>query len=352
LMSPVEQARAIRRLLARPSQEGDWPAEAWAAYHSIGVLRWTIPREFDGSAFSSAEVIAGCVELARIDLAPAFVLSQFQSACTRLVSTDNKEMRSRWLPVLARGNSLTTVGLSHLTTSRQHTIEPSVAAEPIDGGYRISGEIPWVTSGNRAAVIVCGAVLPDRRQIVFALPRDRAGLTVEPWWKLLALTGSETGPLRLDRVEIRREEIVAGPAEQVMYQGASGGTGSLTTSGLALGHALNCVDQLEFEALQRPALGEIVAAFRSDAERLTAALLGAAGDDDLPHETPGELRARSTALALSASQALLTASKGAGFVAGHPAERLAREAMFFLVWSCPQTVSSRLLKEFSGCEGA
>jgi hypothetical protein len=37
-------------------------------------------------------------------------------------------------------------------------------------------------------------------------------------------------------------------------------------------------------------------------------------------------------------------------VAGHPAERLAREAMFFLVWSCPQAVSSRLLKEFSQCE--
>ena len=36
--------------------------------------------------------------------------------------------------------------------------------------------------------------------------------------------------------------------------------------------------------------------------------------------------------------------------AGLTAERLAREALFFLVWSCPQTVSNRLLKEFSQCE--
>jgi hypothetical protein len=44
---------------------------------------------------------------------------------------------------------------------------------------------------------------------------------------------------------------------------------------------------------------------------------------------------------LRAGQAALTASKGAGFVAGHPAERLVRESMFFLVWSCPQSCRGR-----------
>jgi hypothetical protein len=43
----------------------------------------------------------------------------------------------------------------------------------------------------------------------------------------------------------------------------------------------------------------------------------------------------------------LAASKGAGFVAGHPAERAVREAMFFLVWSCPQPVVSAALREFA-----
>jgi alkylation response protein AidB-like acyl-CoA dehydrogenase len=350
-MSPVEQARAIRHRLSGPSPEAGWPLQAWQAYVSTGVTRWAIPADLGGDGFASDEVIDGCIELARLDLAPAFVLSQFQSACTRLVSTDNLSMRALWLPALAKGDVLATVGLSHLTTSRQHASTPPVRAEPVGSGYRVSGEIPWVTSGNRASVIVAGAVLNNGAQILFALPRDRVGLAVLPHWNLLALTGSETGPLKLESVEIRSEEILAGPTGQVMYQGASGGTGSLTTSALALGHAFNCIDQLATEEMSRPALEEIVAAFRSDADQLRAALLDAASDDRMPHETPGELRARSTALALSASQALLTASKGAGFIAGHAAERLAREAMFFLVWSCPQTVSSRLLKEFSGCEG-
>ena len=50
---------------------------------------------------------------------------------------------------------------------------------------------------------------------------------------------------------------------------------------------------------------------------------------------------------LRAAQAYLAASKGAGFVVGHPAERAVREAMFFLVWSCPAPVVSAALREFA-----
>jgi hypothetical protein len=50
---------------------------------------------------------------------------------------------------------------------------------------------------------------------------------------------------------------------------------------------------------------------------------------------------------LRATQAQLAASKGAGFVRGHPAERAVREAMFFLVWSCPQPVLAAALREFA-----
>jgi hypothetical protein len=124
----------------------------------------------------------------------------------------------------------------------------------------------------------------------------------------------------------------------------------LTTSALALGHALHCVDRIAAEAQLRPALEEIVMAFGGDLDQLRKDLLAASRGEAGPEHTADSLRTRATTQALATSQAYLTASKGAGFVAGHPAERLAREAMFFLVWSCPQAVSSRLLREFSQCD--
>ena len=52
-------------------------------------------------------------------------------------------------------------------------------------------------------------------------------------------------------------------------------------------------------------------------------------------------------LVLRATQVLLAATKGAGYVAGHRAGRLAREALFFLVWSCPQPVVTANLRELT-----
>ena len=60
------------------------------------------------------------------------------------------------------------------------------------------------------------------------------------------------------------------------------------------------------------------------------------------------IRQRANTLVLRATQAALAASKGAGFVAGHPAERMVREALFFLVWSCPQPVLNANLCELAG----
>jgi hypothetical protein len=65
--------------------------------------------------------------------------------------------------------------------------------------------------------------------------------------------------------------------------------------------------------------------------------------------TPDSIRTRANSLALRSTQALLAASKGAGFVSGHFAERAVREAMFFLVWSCPAPVVAAALRELAGC---
>jgi hypothetical protein len=67
-----------------------------------------------------------------------------------------------------------------------------------------------------------------------------------------------------------------------------------------------------------------------------------------PHCSNDELRQRANSLVLRSTQAALAAAKGAGYVVGHPAGRWCREALFFLVWSCPQPVLSANLCELAG----
>jgi alkylation response protein AidB-like acyl-CoA dehydrogenase len=164
--------------------------------------------------------------------------------------------------------------------------------------------------------------------------------------RLLALSASCTGSLECRGVLVPREYLLAGPAENVMAQRTGGNTGGLQTSALAIGLSTAAVKFMEKEAAKRADLEPIARSFREELDALREDLLArAAGEQDCSLE---ELRARANSIVLRSTQAALGAAKGAGFVAGHPVERWCREALFFLVWSCPQPVLNAALCELAG----
>lgn len=348
-MNTLDRVVNELRELRRRHSESDWPEKSLQALSDADVLRWTIPAVYGGLDVSDAELVQGYVALSEACLLTTFILTQRNGAIQRLASTENERVRALWLPRLCTHACFATVGISHLTTSRQHWRRPAVHAELTTDGVVLSGEVPWVTGAAHAEVIVTGATCDDGRQLLVALPTALPGVEVQPHADLLALTGSHTGPVRLKDVRLSAENVIAGPVERVMQRGKGGGTGSLTTSALAVGHAAQAVAFLLEEAERREDLRAIAEAFRRELQSVQNDLLDAAGDPGSPH-TAESLRTRANSLVLRATQAMLAAAKGAGFVKGHPAERAVREAMFFLVWSCPQPVVRAALQEFA-CVG-
>jgi hypothetical protein len=59
------------------------------------------------------------------------------------------------------------------------------------------------------------------------------------------------------------------------------------------------------------------------------------------------LREESNRLVLRATQAAMAIGKGAGFLTTSPISQWAKEAMFFLVWSCPQGIANAHLCEWT-----
>ena len=97
-----------------------WPEASWSALVQTGVTRWCIPRPYEGDDLSYPDLLDGYEQLAATCLTTCFILSQRESACRRLRDGDNAALREELLPPLARGETFATVGLSQLTTSRQH----------------------------------------------------------------------------------------------------------------------------------------------------------------------------------------------------------------------------------------
>lgn len=339
----------LRAKSAALDERRAWPAEQFQSLAQAGVVGWVIPHRYGGGAVHEAQLLGGYIRLAAACLTTTFILTQRNGACQRIAASHNEELKRELLPPLARGETFATVGISHLTTSRQHWRTPAVQIEQISGGWRFHGEVPWVTGAPHARHIVTGGALADGKQALAAIPTDLPGIAIDPPAPLLALSGSHTCSVRLENVVVDDRFLLAGPVDQVMKKGA-GSTGSLGTSALATGLSSAAIDRLNEEAVRRPELQEIIQPLAAECAELQADLMRAAepagaNDTMLSSES---IRGRANSLVLRSTQALLAASKGAGFVSGHFAERAVREAMFFLVWSCPQPVVSAALREFAG----
>jgi len=152
--------------------------------------------------------------------------------------------------------------------------------------------------------------------------------------------------VRLDRVEVPTEWVIAGPAPNVMVGAIGGSTGGYETTALALGLARAAIDFLATESAKRPDLQAAHDALRGELNQLTDDLLSLVRGET--RCTKESIRQRANTFVLRATQAALSAAKGTGYVAGHPAGRWCREALFFLVWSCPQPVAAANLCELAG----
>ncbi|MBL8796649.1 MAG: acyl-CoA/acyl-ACP dehydrogenase [Planctomycetia bacterium] len=322
-----------------------WPAQSWDPLRAAGVLGWSISTEYGGQDRPVSELLDGYAQLAAGCLTTSFILSQREAAVRRIADSANAALCRELLRPLACGGRYATVGLSQLTTSRQHGA-PALRAELHADRLLLDGTIPWVTGAAQADHVVIGAALSDRRQVLAVLPTTYPGVEVGPPLPLMALQGSLTAELRCQGVELDRRWLLAGPAEQVM--GGGRGPGGLETSCLALGLGRAAIAHLEREAVHRSELRPTAERLEQTRGKLWAVLLALATGSATGQAAA--LRARANSLVLRATQAALTASKGAGFLRGHPAQRWVRQACFFLVWSCPRPAADATLAYLAGDE--
>jgi alkylation response protein AidB-like acyl-CoA dehydrogenase len=324
-------------LASKTDETGPWQSGAFASLARSGALAGFIPADCGGTAATEPALLAMLAAIAARCLTTALALTQWASAC-RIIAGAEPAVRAARLPALARGDTPTTVGISQLSTSRRHLGTAALVSACSDGIWRLNGLCPWVTGADSSDTIVTGAPTDAGEQLFFVVPTAAKGLDIAAPMDLLALSGSRTSSVGFRDVE---------PADVIRPAEAGVRTGGLATTALAVGSTRAAIAILDEEARARPALEAVAAGLRTDADELWQHLAAAADGGIEPAERD-RLRTHANGLVVRAAQAALTASKGAGFVSGHPAERIVRESMFFLVWSCPQAVSSAMMCELAG----
>ncbi len=284
----------------------------------------------------------------------AFIMTQRFAALRRLQTSLNIAAQSRWLECILAGDDFTTIGISHLTTSRQYCQTPSLTVQLVDRRWILNGSAPWVTGAAHASMIVVGAVEASdagstpatSSQYLFAVPTNSEGVRCGRGLSLLALTSSCTDVAQFDNVRLTEDDLIHGPSDHVIATSSppGSGAGGLQTSAIALGLAARAIKYLILESKSRPMLNQHIESLQQIWDDIYAELT------DHPAPNAIKLRKRANDLALQSSQAALATAKGAGYVEGHEVGNWCREALFFLVWSCPQAVVDAHLRGFSQSE--
>ena len=295
---------------------------------SAGFYGLAGPRECGGmglddmaTALEVIEIIAsGC-------LTSAFVWIQHHGAVRALVDAP-RVLRDAWIEPLCTGAERAGVAFSGL----RRPGAPILTASPAGEGWRFDGFAPWVTGWGRIDV-GRAAARRENGDIVWALVDAVGGPTLRPEpLRLAAVNASATVTLHFDRHLVAPERVIS---IQPFDEWQARDRGSLRVNGsLALGVARRCAALLESDAL---------AAQLRECRRAL---------DQASAETIPEERARASELALQAATILVVSGGGRSITLDHHAQRLAREALFLLVFGQTGAIKAAQLRRlYDGSHG-
>ncbi len=256
-------------------------------------------------------------------LSTTFVWTQHHSVVRAVAASDTPGLRAELLGPLCRGERRAGVALAGTLPG-----PPRLRARAVPGGYRLDGSSPWVTGWGLTDTLYVAA-RDEQDRVVWAVldvPAERT-LSAEPV-QMVAVMASRTAVLRFDQHFVPASRVTGTlPLAEWQLRDAAG----LRLNGsLALGLAARC--------------GQLIGPGPLD-EQLTACRTR------LDRADPGAMpaaRAAACELAMRAAAALVVTQGATAVLAGEDAQRLAREALFLLVFGSRPTIKRALAGLLAG----
>lgn len=290
------------------------------------------PMEFGGPEMPEPMFRIYQEEVARTSGALAFLTTQHQSAVAILArGGGNDRLAAEYLPQMGNGRKLVGIGFSQL----RRPGPPIMRAEPVDGGYRLDGQVPWITGWGFFSEFVIGAALPDGRSLFGVVPMvDQAdgSIRISAPLRLAAMESANT--VTAEFSEYFMPDAMAAFIRPPNWIRDNDQINIALQGHFALGCAQGGIDIVAAAAEKRglPFLADAAAQLaRELAECHTATAEAQLSVEEETTEERLQVRAWAIDLAVRCGHAAVTASSGAANILTHPAQRVYREALVFTV---------------------
>lgn len=317
-------------------------AKALQGLGERGLLSLRRPAEYGGPALGEVEFRQFQQLVARYSGALSFLQTQHQTAVSMLGRSENAELKQRILPKCHSGDETMGIAFAHL----RRPGPPLLTASTVDGGYEISGHIPWATGYGYYKRLLLGAVLEDGRIVFCLAPFGVDGqLEASEPMKLAAMQSARTVTMEAKQLFVPSQDVVLTMDRDWIFKN------DLINIALQGHYAIGCargsLDLLAAVAEKKsnPAVQAAYKALSQELNDVNSAI-GVAMQDASQETTQARLDARAWAIefAVRAAQATIAATGGSANSLAHPAQRLYREALVYTVSAQTQPIMEATLR--------
>lgn len=198
-------AQHVAPRAAEVDADSIFPDAGLRALAQAGLAGLLMPEHLGGSGHSTLAYVVAMEEIASAcGSTSTLYMTQMHSAYPILIAGEEAQ-RSRWIPSLCDGSALGSLAVTEPAAGSDVAAMRTTARR--DGrGYVISGTKTFITTGNRADVIVLFASLDTTAGrdgiTAFLIERGTPGLVAGPPMHKLGMRGSCTAELFLDTCHV------------------------------------------------------------------------------------------------------------------------------------------------------
>jgi alkylation response protein AidB-like acyl-CoA dehydrogenase len=185
--------------------------DSYQALAKAGLGGLVFPESLGGSGETTVAYAAAMEEITAGCAATSLVYMTQMHAAHPILAAGSQRLARRWIPPLADGSAYGAIAITEPNAGSDVAGMRTMAA-PHAGGYRLSGSKTFITTGDRADVIVCFATVARSRGrdgiTAFVLDGRWPGLTRGTPLHKMGMHGSSTAELFLDGIEVPRENLL------------------------------------------------------------------------------------------------------------------------------------------------
>ena len=382
-----EEAHTVRRLIAalrKMRREGLIDSAAFDEQETIpeptikalaeqGLLGLTIPKEYGGIGLSPTGYARVFGEVSRLDPSLAVLIGVHCGLGSKaIVLFGSPEQKARYLPMLARGETLAAYALTEPDIgSDAQNIKTSARLSDDGAHWILNGHKQWIGNGHRAGVIATFAQTPAERHgehvqrpTAFVIRPDMPGFRVVSTVRKLGVRGSTQAELLYENLHVPVDHVLGtvGKGFSVAVHVLNGGR--LTLAAGCTAGTKGILHEMAAFAEHRVQFGKPIADFEITQRKLSRlasdvyaseAMLGELAN--LASNAEGDWALEAACCKVFASEMLWRAADemvqvagGRGFVKPYPYERMLRDSRINRIFEGTNEIL-RLFVALNGIQG-